>query len=190
MDVAERRLLNRIRCYNYYTEIRKYDFAYTPDSTDRAVPLLKQIDCTVETGSLNPLKFFYGTDHTVNLEKSSITMYNYFYSNNLVVGKVRFNNDEGMFAYPNLHPYYEQQGYYENFYSPYQSLHVYTNLDNFFYPATYSLDADDGFVKLTSGNVDGIEGDELIKVTNKVIGSNDYLCFYSFKHLPPYGLTS
>ena len=198
IEITENRLLDYIQCINNSTIIRTYNFTYTLNK----VNLLTQIDCNLSGGSLNPLKFYYGTNNpqtqftpVFNAQLSS--WFNPATVPNLVVKKGKFDmwgDGDALIAYPEVRPYGPLVEYYtpsslfshsyrwyENMYHPDQTLLVYPGLDESLILAYTNLKAGNGFMELTSGDVDGKAGDELIKINNTVSGSQDCITFTMYK---------
>ena len=185
LEITETRLLNYIQCINNNTVIRTYNFTYTFNR----VSLLTQIGCNLLNGSLNPLKFYYGTNNPqTQFTKSSSQLTNWFNVSKLVTSKGKFDlwddDEDALISYPKLCPYVEYQSgsdkWYQSEYNPNQSLLVYPGLyDSWVLPATFT--AGDGFMELTSGDVDGKAGEELIKINNLVSGTSDNITFTMYK---------
>ncbi len=186
IEIAEDRLLDYIQCINNSTTTRTYNFTYTLNR----VSLLTQIDCILTSGSLNPLTFYYGTNNPQTAFAGTSIQLTSWYSNttnDLVVRKSKFNqlsDHDGLITYPYLNPYYEfgSPKKYENEYASA------TNIKAFVYPELGSSPAtpvqftlENDFIQLLSGDVDGKSRDELIKINNKVSGTNDELIFTLYK---------
>ena len=172
VEITENRLLDYIQCAYNGVDTRKYDFTYALNK----VSLLTQIDCQLTSGGLNPLKFYYGTNYTDELYRWSMVLSSHYSNAPQVTSRGMFADDDGLIVYPNIHPYYEYQGRYENLFSPQQELLVYTDF-NAPYAHTRTFSADNGFMQLCSGDVDGKAGDELIRINNTVSGNDDLISF-------------
>jgi len=184
IEITENRLLDYIQCINNSSSvIRTYNFTYTLNK----VSLLTQIDCNLSSGSLNPLKFYYGTNNPQTAFTNNTAQLTSWFSNttvpSLTVSKGKFdiwNDDDALISYPRLNPYYEQGSVYQNLYATNQTLLVYSGLaDSWVYPDQFTSGT--GFMELTSGDIDGKGGDELIKINNYVSGTYDYLTFTVYK---------
>jgi len=203
IEITENRLLDYIQCINNNTTIRTYNFTYTFNK----VNLLAQIDCTLSSGSLNPLKFYYGTNNPQTQFGKSTAQLTSWFSNTtvdkLAVSKGKFNawrGDDALISYPALCPYVEyytpsslfshSYRWYENMYHPDQTLLIYPELDDNIVYSFNGIKAGDGFMELTSGDVDGKAGDELIKINNKVSGTYDYITFSIYKYTGYWGYST
>ena len=179
-ELSENRLLDYIQCINNSTTIRTYNFTYTLNR----VSLLTQIDCNLSSGSLNPLKFFYGTDNPptqINKTTSQLTDLPAT-TTGWVVNKGKTNKwgDDVLMVYRKLDPYYEQNSKYKSLYPTSESLRIYSSLaGSTVNPDVLTTGA--GFVELTSADIDGKSGDELIKINNNVSGTSDQVTFTVYK---------
>jgi hypothetical protein len=187
LEIRENRLLDYIQCLNNNTVTRTYNLTYTFNR----VSLLTQINCSLSSGSLNPLKFYYGTSNPqtqlVRTNSKLTTWFSNTAVSSLVVRKGRidlWDYSDALIAYPALSSYAEYtQGsdkWYQNMYATNQELFVYPDLENNI-THTYKFTSGSGFVELTSGDIDGKAGDELIKINNTVSGTSDYLTFTMYK---------
>lgn len=178
--------LKEIKTYFNGNLLQTYGLTYTNVNSS----LLTQIDCTSNSKSLNPLKFYYGENNQlVNFTKNDMLLGSYF-SNasapNLILTKGKFeqnSTNDGLISYPNFNTYGIQVikknfwgtiiGYqYGSTYSPTQSLLVYGNLPTYFSNPT-TLTAESGFISLNAMDVDGDGKDELVKI-NSNIKENDF----------------
>jgi hypothetical protein len=111
----------------------------------------------------------------------------------LIVHKGKFDaysDDDALIVYPNFQPYYpgghdgklfshSTRHFYSKFH-PEQDLLVYQYLkDPYVFPV--KIKAGNGFIQLTSADIDGLPGDEVIKVNNYVSGNNDIVEFNTYK---------
>lgn len=176
-------LLDNIKCYHGIELLHTYSFVYKTSN----VSLLTRIDCD----NLNPLLFYYGYDNNMNgWEKQKAILTRYFNQDtDLVVNKVKFESgteDDGLFSYPDFNPCaISSKGYYSAF-AENQELLVYRNLEgSTLVPAT--LYAERGFQTLLSADVDGVSGDELLKINATVQSGKDRLTVKVYK--PGLGLS-
>lgn len=183
LEVVTDRLITTISCKNNNTVIRKYSLSY--GSGKRS--LLTQVDCNLTSGNLNPLKFYYGTSNPqTKFEKKSAQLTEWFNNAtvpNLVLNKGKFDmwsNDDAVLSYPALNPYYESGSTINSLYNPDQKLLVYSGMNDDLI-LTAGITAGSGFIEMTSGDIDGKPGDEIIKINNTVSGSTEYLTFTLYK---------
>lgn len=176
--------LKEIKTYFDGNLLQTYGLSYTNANSS----LLTQIDCSSNSKSLNPLKFYYGENNQlVNFTKNSLILGSYF-SNasapDLILSKGKFDQystNDGLISYPNFSTYGIQVikqnwwgtiiGYqYGSTYSPSQSLLVYSDL-----PSGISipciLTAEIGFQSLIAMDVDGDGKDELVKINTSNVSS-------------------
>lgn len=182
-EVKLSHLLDNIKCYHGTELLHTYSFVYKTSN----VSLLTRIDCD----NLNPLLFYYGYDNNMNgWEKQKAILTRYFNQDtDLVVNKVKFESgteDDGLFSYPDFNPCaISSKGYYSAF-AENQELLVYRNLEgSTLVPAT--LYAERGFQTLLSADVDGVSGDELLKINATVQSGKDRLTVKVYK--PGLGLS-
>ena len=189
-------LLKTISCKRQSDEIGVYTLSYTTDSN---VSLLTQVDFAADGNSLNPLKFYYGngtasegfyTDFSRLLGGYELTN-----RNQMIASRGRFDyysGDDGILYYPNENPYYyinksgglfsHSKNYFSNQFDPNDDYYIYYDLvggGNF---AMYFNDhLGDGFITLLTGDLDGDQIENVIKVSNTVNGSSDYVTFKVYK---------
>jgi RHS repeat-associated protein len=177
--------LKELKTYFNGQLLRTYGLTYT----NAVSSLLKQVDCTSNGKSLNPLVFYYGENNQViGFDKKNIILSSYF-SNasvpDLILSKGKFDSyslNDGLISYPNKNTYGlltikknwlgKVVGYrYGSTYSPDQSLLVYGDLPwGLSIPAT--LTAESGFQQLIAMDVDGDGKDELVKMNTSDIQSS------------------
>ncbi|MDR0661652.1 MAG: hypothetical protein LBG19_12895 [Prevotellaceae bacterium] len=190
--IVEDYLLNSIVCSSGTTAIRTYTLTYqTAD-----VSLLKQVSYTEGGASLNPLKFYYGTDGQVqDIRHVQLNLASWVPDSNmkLAICRGKFDvgtNDDALIIYPQKNPYSwnESKEKFINEYHPDQEIIVYQRLgDGYDYGSGFTrLTAEEGFVQILIGDIDGIEGDEVIKINNQMVNGYDRLTIKTYK---PYAVS-
>lgn len=185
LRIGENRLLNKITSYSNSDVLHTYTFTYV---TDR-VSLLDQISCD----NLNPLKFYYGYSNNTSstLGRAESTLMSYFASGiPVIVSKGKFdygNDDDALIIYPrknNMARYWKDsslfsrsKSHYYTEYHPDQTLLVYQSMRDAFPLPVSGMKAEDGFMELTSADIDGKPGEEVIKITNTVVNGKDRVTF-------------
>ncbi len=152
-EIKEDKLLEKIECKYNNSLTRRYSFTYIANK----VSLLSQVDCELSNGSLNPLKFYYGTGNPqTQLTKTTTTPGSYFpYSStqNLVIHKGKFDftsDNDALIVYPYSMPYYQNGNQYLNFYPENQTILLYTGMNNSYqYPVSFTTGT--GFIEMMSG---------------------------------------
>jgi len=175
--------LKEINTYFNSQLLRTYNFTYENSVSS----LLKQIDCSSNGKSLNPLIFYYGENNQITRFEKGNTILTEYFSNasapNLILSKGKFDTysqDDGLIAYPNKSTYgllvtkkngSQVLGYqYGSTYSPDQQLLTYNDLSSgFSMPA--KLTAESGFQQLVAMDVDGDGKDELVKANSSILNS-------------------
>jgi RHS repeat-associated protein len=175
--------LKEVNSYFNNQLLRTYGFTYENSVSS----LLKQIDCSSNGKSLNPLIFYYGENNQMTRFEKGSTILTEYFSNasvpNLILSKGKFDTysqDDGLIAYPNKSTYgllvtkkngSQVLGYqYGSTYSPDQQLLTYNDLSSgFSMPA--KLTAESGFQQLVAMDVDGDGKDELVKSNSSVLNS-------------------
>jgi RHS repeat-associated protein len=178
--------LKEIKTYFNGNLLQTYSLTYNNATSS----LLTQIDCTANSKSLNPLKFYYGENNqVVNFTKNNILLGSYF-SNasapDLILSKGKFDqysSNDGLISYPNFNTYgllvTKTKGgkpiayQYGSTYSPTQSLLVYSDLSSGIASPT-TITTGDGFLALNAMDVDGDGKDELVKI-NTSFYKEEYL---------------
>ena len=178
--------LKEIKTFINDNLLQTYGLTYTNANSS----LLTQIDCTSNSKSLNPLKFYYGENNQlVNFIKNNVILSTYFANAsapNLILSKGKFDQystNDGLISYPNLSTYgllaTKMKGstiigrQYGSTYGPTQPLLVYGDLpSDISFPAT--LTTGDGFLGLNAMDVDGDGKDELVKI-NTSFYKDEYL---------------
>ena len=173
--------LKEIKTYFNGNLLQTYSLIYSNATSS----LLTQIDCTANSKSLNPLKFYYGENNQlVNFTKSNVILTSYFTNAsvpNLILSKGKFDqytSNDGLISYPYFSTYGET-GYKKNFwgtivgrqygskYPANQPLLVYANLPSGI-STPVTLTTESGFQSLNAMDVDGDGKDELVKVNINV----------------------
>ena len=186
--VTENQRIQSIACkYGSFT-LRTYKFEYI---IQRDLSLLNSITCSGSDGStFNPLKFYYGENNIASdFVKSSSQLMPYFQfnsTNQIKVCKGKFDNntgDDGIILFPNKNPYVPHSvllyQYFSNEYNGSEDVMIYTNLkDNNAY--SFKTTTGTGFIDILCANLDGKEGDEIIKVNNVVSDNKDRIIFTVF----------
>jgi len=191
VKIQQDKRVKEIKTYFNGNLLLTYGLTYTNANSS----LLTQIDCSSNSKSLNPLKFYYGENNQlVNFTKNSIILGSYF-SNasapDLILSKGKFDQystNDGLISYPNFNTYGIQVikqnwwgtiiGYqYGSMYSPDQSLLVYGNLPAYFSNPT-TLTAESGFISLNAMDIDGDGKDELVKINTSSVSSTDETVTY------------
>lgn len=186
-EITEDWLLDVVKTYAEGNLMRSYQLTYATDK----VSLLSQIDCSNgDGGALNPLKFYYGYDNnrTEVLNTTESQLLEYFTSGNLDLRKGKFDvgtDDDGLLVFPKVELGVDGQngGLFQKekrwFFSrvhPDQQLLVYQGLQDSYNWAA-KLTAEQNFMELTSGNLDGKMGEEVIKINNNVWVGMDRVTF-------------
>lgn len=176
--------LKEIKTYFNGNLLQTYSLTYNNATSS----LLTQIDCSANSKSLNPLKFYYGENNQlVNFTKNNVILSTYFTNAsapNLILSKGKFDQfstNDGLISYPNFSTYGllatkknfwgTTIGYqYGSTYSPTQSLLVYANLPSGI-STPVTLTAESGFQSLNAMDVDGDGKDELVKINTSSVSS-------------------
>jgi RHS repeat-associated protein len=184
VKVQQDKRLKEINSYFNGNLLQTYGLTYTNASSS----LLTQIDCTSNSKSLNPIKFYYGENNQlVNFAKSNVILSTYFTNAsapNLILSKGKFDQystNDGLISYPNFSTYGllatkknfwgTPIGYqYGSTYSPDQSLLIYANLPSGI-STPVTLTAESGFISLNAMDVDGDGKDELVKINTSSVSS-------------------
>jgi len=192
-------LLNSIICKNNSTPVRTYTFSYTGLNQK----LLDKINCNINGGELNPLKFYYGEDDQIQAINKLTTDLGSWFANttvsNLAIKKGKFSawsDDDGLIVYPPKTPYYEYYKHstwvshsvkkYMNLMSPDQEILVYHGLgDAFCFPQKTKTGA--GFIDMFAADIDGVADEEVVKVNLNRNGSKDKVDFRLYKPLASAG---
>jgi len=182
--------IKEIKTYINGNLLQTYGLTYTTANSS----LLTQIDCSSNSKSLNPLKFYYGENNQlVNFTKNNILLGSYF-SNasapNLILSKGKFDqysSNDGLISYPDFSTY-GLLAIKKNFwgttigkqygskYSPTQSLLVYGDLSSgISFPST--LTAENGFQSLNAMDVDGDGKDELVKINTNASSTEETITY-------------
>lgn len=184
LEIKQDWRLKNVNTYFNGQLLRTYTLTYT----DATSSLLKQVDCSAGSKSLNPLIFYYGENNQIiSFKKSEVTLTTYFSNTtvpnlNLFKGKFTLNSpSDGLIEYPYKSTYGltatkknwlgSVLGYqYGSTYNSEQVLLVYDLTDELSTPV--ELTAGDGLLLLTAMDVDGDGKDELVKVNTSAISSS------------------
>lgn len=189
-EVKLNQKLKKISSYNDNAELRTYTLTYST----QGVNLLTQLDCSVGSSSLNPLRFEYGsayTDPTGSMVKDgNMFLSEYFNSRiSLSYNRGRFQGptfDDGMVVYPQFSIYdLLAQGsggriQYGSKYSPDQELLIAPSLT--FFSNVQKIKAESGFQLLAAVDTDGDNIEELVKVNSTASGSYNQLKITTYKY--------
>jgi RHS repeat-associated protein len=149
---------------------------------------LDKKDCEVQGNS-----YFSGIERAMCEVLASANTYTF------VVQKVKFDSyydNDALIVYPNFNSYQGVNREYllshtkRYFYSKFRSdqlLFVYQNIQH---PGIYPdvLMAGNGFIRLTSADIDGLPGEEIIKINNYLSNDKDVVEFNTYKHSYSTGL--
>ena len=171
-EVRHSRLLTRIECLDGDSVAHVYTLDY---AQPEGVSLLQSVGCD----GLNPLRFWYGdTGGGGNVQYYTLPLPEAFSSDTeLFALKCKMYAGEDadvLVVYPNLAPYYASGNRYKSAFDSKQPLLVYRRLADEV-PVSLRLQAGDGFQALLAADVNGLPGDELLKVNNTVSGGQDLL---------------
>ena len=192
VEIKLSRLLDKIECHNGTSLLHTYTFTYQTDK----VSLLTQVDCD----NLNPLRFYYGySDNTreyFGLGYAELaTGYIDYLPMTLAKGKMNYGmEDDALVAYPQRSTCYlykpdkNSPVRYASSYHPEQELLFYKSLSEE-YPEVEKIIAGDGFQLLTMFDVDGMSGDEVVKINNSVENGTDRLYIRTYKSAPGIPIT-
>ena len=192
VEIKLSRLLDKIECHNGTSLLHTYTFTYQTDK----VSLLTQVDCD----NLNPLRFYYGySDNTreyFGLGYAELaTGYIDYLPMTLAKGKMNYGmEDDALVAYPQRSTCYlykpdkNSPVRYASSYHPEQELLFYKSLSEEC-PEVEKIIAGDGFQLLTMFDVDGMSGDEVVKINNSVENGTDRLYIRTYKSAPGIPIT-
>lgn len=192
VEIKLSRLLDKIESHNGTSLLHTYTFTYQTDK----VSLLTQVDCD----NLNPLRFYYGySDNTreyFGLGYAELaTGYIDYLPMTLAKGKMNYGmEDDALVAYPQRSTCYlykpdkNSPVRYASSYHPEQELLFYKSLSEE-YPEVEKIIAGDGFQLLTMFDVDGMSGDEVVKINNSVENGTDRLYIRTYKSAPGIPIT-
>ena len=139
--------------------------------------------------SLNPLRFYYGTDNKskkMDFSESSTQLLEWYtaddiYSLNFTPGKFDYENDsDGIFAYPYNNPYYVKADgglHFENQYTGNEEILLYAGLNDSFSDPLPKFTTGKGFIDIFTADIDGSQEDKIIKVNNIANGYSDEIIF-------------
>ena len=189
IDGTEVKMEKRIKEVNAFFKnelLRKYQFKY---NYSNGLSLLKQIDCSSNGKYLNPLIFYYGENNQiVEFEKSDVLLSSYFANSSvpdLYLSKGKFNyysESDGLISYPRVSNWdiivTKRNGkgqaiayQYGSKYHPDQSLLIYNDL-SYGISDPIKLTAEDGFLQLMPGDVDGDGSHEIVKINSSILNSS------------------
>ncbi len=192
MDLTEYHRLQNIKCYFNNTLQNEYTLTYTNQDN---FSVLTQIGYSANGSSLNPLRFFYGTN-ALNEFKVSYGQFSDGYgftdSDDVIAIRGRFDyssSDDGIICYPNYNPYkffpYPfQYGSLRNDYDNHNAgtnIYLYTKLDNTYVNPLPNVTTGTGFIRMLCADLEGTQEECPIKVNNVVDGSNDKIIFSVYK---------
>jgi hypothetical protein len=187
-------LVKSITCKSEDLSFRTYSFYYKLEGHQS---LLSEINCSVNGSSLNPLKFYYGEgSQTARIVKNTTQLASWFSNEKvddlkLIKGKFDvWSDDDGLIVYPPKNPYrwvhrsggtfHHSKNYYQNMMHPDQELLIYHGLKGSFSNAQKAK-AEDGFIDIFSADIDGVPGEEVVKVNLTTDGKNDKTVFKIYK---------
>lgn len=168
--------------------LRQYIMTYRND--DITAPLA-QVDMLDSVGNaVNPLHFYYQGDNSTNWSDSNINKnlsgyFNFSSPDRFMAfrGKLDYGTeDDAIIIYPNKRHYYIRQ-YHRvwNDYSDNDTLIINYDLNGDACKSDF-LSLGDGFVSAFCSDVDGIHGEELVKVNQRVQNDSDYVQFKVYQH--------
>ena len=172
-EVRHSRLLTRIECLDGDSVAHVYTLDY---AQPEGVSLLQSVGCD----GLNPLRFWYGEDNNqqkkFNYETAHLESFFELPTDNLVATKFKLTSnlgEEGVTIHPAFHPAVynaSNREYYSNC-SPAQQILTYKCLEDDIV-LTFSMTADAGFQTMLAADIDGILGDEVLKINNVYASGN------------------
>ena len=184
-------LLKSIQCKYESTEIRKYSLSYEPYYSDF---LLKEIGCSAQNESYNPLQFYYGTGDLSEGYRTTDTQLIVAFRpedyDKINVTCGRFDNEtglDGLILYENRNPYWKhyhhkmtfkhsQERFY-NYFTGKEKILIYAGLSNDFASPMPELLTEDSFIDILCADIKGSQNDNIIKINNFVEGDNDHVVF-------------
>ena len=181
-EIKTSRLLNKIECKNGSELLHTYAFTY---ETGGGVSLLKNIGCD----NLNPLQFYYGyADNTEgNVVYDIVQLPSGFSGEDVVTFKCKLNaslDEDALIIYPATNPTALSTNgkyYYSAFRADQPLLVIKSLMETDSNLVDYPIPAGPGFQTLLAADVDGIIGDDIIKINNTASGNTETLTvdFYS-----------
>jgi len=177
-SIIFRQRLNSIEISANSNMIRAYNLTYSNTDTrinannQLDVSRLAQIDCSAGSESLNPLKFYYGESGTPTIITNPTSLnYSDLSNVNFIRGKFDPNpNSDAVLTFPKADSYERVENSipynYTLTYPEDNNLTIYQNLNSAGSINT-TISAESGFLDVKSGNIDGLNGDEIIKINSQ-----------------------
>ncbi|MFT3740236.1 MAG: RHS repeat-associated core domain-containing protein [Breznakibacter sp.] len=192
LQLYENRRLIKIHCKYGNSVLRTYEISY---KTEKSNSVISQINCTAGGKAFNPLMFNYGTGNSqTSYSRNDVQLLEWYNAgdspSSIRITKGKFDygaDDDGVISLPNKNPYWNHyrnstafrhsQNRYDNKYAGDEKIFLYAGLADSWASPMPNLTTEAGFVDIFCANVDGKYEEEVIKVNNKVNGSNDELTF-------------
>ncbi|MDR1764057.1 MAG: FG-GAP-like repeat-containing protein, partial [Dysgonamonadaceae bacterium] len=199
LKIKEDKRLKYINCKLGGATLRTYSLTYIIQKNSSA---LSQVDLAASGKSLNPLKFWYGENNNAyKFTKGTtqlISWYNFSDKNALYTKIGKFDpdngiedNDDGVITFPVKNSYYRHhrdshwyqhsQDRYDNYYDGTESIFFHTGLTSTFAGPMPSTQTEKNFIDVICANLDGVYGDEVIKINNGVSGNYDQVIFKAYQ---------
>ena len=166
-EVRHSRLLSRIECLDGDSVAHAYTLGY---AQQEGVSLLQSVGCD----GLNPLRFWYGEDggkqKKFNYETAHLESFFELPTDDLVATKFKLTSnlgEEGVAIHPAFQPAVynaSSREYYSNC-APAQQILIYKCLEDDIV-LTLSMTADAGFQTMLAADINGVLGDEVLKINN------------------------
>jgi len=197
LKIQETGLLQSIVCYYGSSILRTYSFTCT---TQKDVSLLTSITLYSYNGNaFNPLKFYYGEGNTATTYTFGKTQLLQWYSwtnpNQVTLRKGKFDCDyntqnDALIILPYQPSYWQHyrnatwfrhsQNRFDNYYTGKDTILFYAGLYSSYATPMPILLTEAGFVDIFCADLDGVRGEEIVKVNDVVSGSNDQVTFKTY----------
>lgn len=191
-ELIENHRIQSVKCYSGNTLLNTYTLSY---SIQNNVSVLTEIGYSANGSSLNPLRFYYGSDAPDGFNTSSghfSDAYDISESSEVVALRGRFDYasaDDGIICYPNYNPYHYTVfpgigQFYINDYdnsNAHSIIYLYSNLRNSYVTPMSNLSTGTGFIRMLCADLRGQQEEYPIKINNVAEGNNDKVTFTVYR---------
>lgn len=167
-------------------------------SVDKKKSFLASVGLSANGKSFNPISFYYGEGLTAtSYTKSETQLLEWYESDDpnmikVVKGKFDYDSDaDGLIVLPNKNPYWKHyrhstalrhsQNRFDNLYSGDEKIFLYAGLkDNLASPMPNLL-TESGFVDIITGDLEGKQEENVIKINDLVVNNTDQVTFNVYR---------
>ena len=191
-------LLTSVTCNFGTKQVRAYELAY---NSHQNCALLEKVSLIASNESYNPIRFYYGDGNTVSEYATVVTQllewYEPEYPGRIRVERGKFDyetGNDGLIVLPNSSSYSlaknsNNESILENKYKADDKIFLYAGLTDEFSTPMPDLVAGEGFVDIMCADLEGRQGESIIKVNNVGGIGHEKVSFSLYRSNPYSGIS-